>query len=195
MVCWAHTRRKFVEAASLTKTPTRAHSAVQRINALYRLERQWKSLSEDEKSVQRKEKAQPLLEEFYAWLKNQANALLPKSAQGKAFSYTLKNWDALYRYSTTGQLNIDNNWAEQSMRPIALGRKNYLFVGSETAGHNAAILYSLVETCKANKINPLSYLTYVLEELPKLGRHPQHDALEKLLPYTKGNIERFKLGS
>ena len=120
----------------------------------------------------RKDKSQPLLDELHGWLKNQANAVLPKSALGKAFSYTLKNWDALYRYSTTGHLNIDNNWAEQSMRPIALGRKNYLFVGSETAGHNAAILYSLVETCKANKINPLSYLTYVLEELPKLGRHP-----------------------
>ncbi len=195
VACWAHTRRKFVEAASLTKTPTRAHSAVQRINALYRLERQWKALSEEERKQQRKDKSQPLLDELHEWLENQANAVLPKSALGKAFSYTLKNWDALYRYSTTGHLNIDNNWAEQSMRPIALGRKNYLFVGSETAGHNAAILYSLVETCKANKINPLSYLTYVLEELPNLGRHPQLETLAALLPYTAANSERFKLGS
>lgn len=194
VACWAHTRRKFVEAASLSQTPTRAHTAVSQINALYRLERQWKLLSEDERQVQREQHSQPLLKAFHQWLLAQANAVLPKSTLGKAVNYALKNFDALYRYSTTGHLNIDNNWAEQSMRPIALGRKNYLFVGSEAAGHSAATLYSLVETCKANRMNPLSYLSYLLEELPKLGRHPAREQLIDLLPYTDRNIKRFTLG-
>lgn len=194
VACWAHTRRKYVEAASLTNTPTRAHEAVSRINAHYRFERQWKSLSEKEQKTHREKYGRPLLDDFHQWLQNQVNAVLPKSAFGKAINYTLKNWDALYRYSTTGHLNIDNNWAEQSMRPIALGRKNYLFVGSEQAGHCAAIFYSLVETCKANKLNPLSYLNFLLDELPKLGRHPNSEQIETLLPYTAENISRFKLG-
>lgn len=124
----------------------------------------------------------------------QANAVLPKSALGNAINYALRNWDALYRYSTTGHLNIDNNLAEQSMRPIVLGRKNYLFVGSEAAGSNAAVLYSLVETCKVNNLNPLAYLTYLLDALPQLGLHPEESELKTLLPYTSENLERFKLG-
>ena len=79
------------------------------------------------------------------------------------------------------------------MRPIALGRKNFLFVGSEAAGHSAAVHYSLIETCKVNQVNELAYLTFLLEELPKLGRHPSEEQLRQLLPYTEGNLERFAL--
>lgn len=193
VACWAHTRRKFVEAAKLTKVETRAHLAIKRIKALYRLEQRWKHLPEEDRRAQRKLHSQPQLNSLKDWLMDQANAVLPKSALGKAIKYTLRNWDALYRYSTTGHLNIDNNLAEQSMRPIALGRKNYLFVGSEAAGHNAAVLYSLVETCKVNKINPLSYLTHVLEQLPALGRNPSTTDLAALLPYTEENIKQFGL--
>jgi transposase len=194
VACWAHTRRKFVEAAKLTKKTTRAHMAVKRIKALYQLEQQWKSLGETELKELRQAHTQPLLEEFKAWLLEQANAVLPKSALGNAINYALRNWDALYRYSTTGHLNIDNNLAEQSMRPIALGRKNYLFGGSEAAGNNAAVLYSIVETCKVNQLNPLAYLTYLLDTLPQLGRHPEKSELKALLPYTSENLTRFKLG-
>ncbi len=106
--------------------------------------------------------AVPLLNAFKAWLDVQVNAVLPKSALGTAVLYTLKNWDALCRYTDQGYLEPDNNYAERCLRPVALGRKNFLFVGSERAGRAAAIYYSLVESCKVNKVNPLTYLTYVL---------------------------------
>jgi transposase len=94
------------------------------------------------------------------------NAVLPKSALGNAILYTLKNWDALCRYTEAGYLEPDNNYADRCLRPVALGRKNFLFVGSERAGRAAAIYYSLVESCKVNKVDPLTYMTYVLSNVP-----------------------------
>ncbi len=91
--------------------------------------------------------------------------MLPKSALGTAIYYTLNNWDALCRYTEAGYLEADNNFAERCMRPVALGRKNYLFVGSERGGKAAAIYYSLIESCKLNKVNPLTYMTYVLSNV------------------------------
>ena len=107
----------------------------------------------------------PILNAFKAWLDIQVHAVLPKSALGNAVLYTLRNWDALCRYTDAGYLEPDNNYAEQCLRPVALGRKNFLFVGSERAGHAAAIYYSLVESCKVNQVNPLTYLTYVLSRV------------------------------
>lgn len=93
------------------------------------------------------------------------HAVLPKSALGNAVIYTLNNWDALCRYTDAGYLEPDNNYAERCLRPVALNRKNFLFVGSERAGHAAALYYSLVESCKVNKVSPLTYLTHVLERV------------------------------
>jgi transposase len=107
----------------------------------------------------------PLLATFKAWLDEQANAVLPKSAMGTAVYYALRNWDALCRFTEVGYLEPDNNYAEQCLRPVAIGRKNFLFVGSERAGHAAAIYYSLVESCKVNRVNPLTYLTYILSHV------------------------------
>ena len=106
-----------------------------------------------------------MLRAFKSWLDREVNAILPRSALGTAIVYTLKNWDALCRYTEQGYLEIDNNTAERCMRPIALGRKNFLFVGSERGGHAAAIWYTLVESCKLNGVNPLAYLTFVLENV------------------------------
>ena len=114
----------------------------------------------------RQQLAVPRLEQFKAWLQSQQMAnggqVLPKSPMGQAISYALNQWDALCLYSTDGDLSIDNNIAENALRRVALGRKNFLFVGSERAGRAAAIYYSLVESCKVNKVNPLTYMTYVL---------------------------------
>lgn len=106
-----------------------------------------------------------MLEQFKAWLDVEVNGVLPKSALGNAIGYTLKNWDALCRYTEHGFLEADNNFAERCMRPVALGRKNYLFVGSERGGKAAALYYSLIESCKLNKVNPLTYMTYLLSNV------------------------------
>ena len=162
VACWVHARRKFVEVTELMKEPGRAHEAIAYIQQLYRIERQIRPLTDAERHEHRQRRSVPLLNAFKAWLDVQVNAVLPKSALGTAVLYTLKNWDALCRYTDQGYLEPDNNYAERCLRPVALGRKNFLFVGSERAGRAAAIYYSLVESCKVNKVNPLTYLTYVL---------------------------------
>jgi transposase len=169
IACWVHCRRKYVEVTQLMSAPGRAHEALRFIKELYRIERQIRHLSDAERHAQRQARAVPLLTSFKSWLDIQVHAVLPKSALSTAVLYTLKNWDALCRYTEAGFLEPDNNYAEQCMRPIALGRKNFLFVGSERAGHAAAIYYSLVESCKVNRVNPLTYLTYVLANVRNLS--------------------------
>lgn len=165
VACWAHARRKFVEVTALMKAPGRAHQAIAFIKRLYRIETQIRHTSDAERLAMRQEKSLPILNEFKIWLDEQANAVLPKSAMGNAVHYTLKNWTALCRYTEAGYLEADNNVAERCMRPVALGRKNYLFVGSERGGRAAAIYYSLIESCKLNKVNPLTYMTTVLSQV------------------------------
>jgi transposase len=160
--CLAHARRKFVEVTALMKLPGRAHEALAFIRALYRVERQSRHLADDDRRRQRQERSVPILTQFKAWLDEQIHAVLPKSALGNAVVYTLRNWAALCRYTEHGHLEADNNYAERCMRPVALGRKNFLFVGSERGGKAAAIYYSLIESCKLNKVNPQSYMTYLL---------------------------------
>ena len=162
IACMAHCRRKYVEVTDLMKEPGRAHEALRFIRKLYRIEREIKPLSDELRHQQRQLRSIPVLNQFKAWLDVQANAVLPKSLLGTAIQYTLKNWDALCRYTEQGYLELDNNYAEQCMRPVAIGRKSFLFVGSERGGRAAAIYYSLMESCKVNKVNPLTYMTYLL---------------------------------
>jgi hypothetical protein len=135
---------------------------VQCAQALFRIEREIAALSDAERYQERQRRAVPILHSFKCWLDTQAQAVLPKSGLGEAIGYALRNWEALCRYTEAGHLEASNNYAEQCMRTVAVGRKAFLFVGSERAGHAAAIYYSLVESCKVNKVNPLTYLTYVL---------------------------------
>lgn len=165
VACLAHARRKFVEVAALLKEPGRPHAALAFIRKLYRIERRIRTLSDAERYRVRQAESVPILAEFKAWLDEQINAVLPKSALGQAVSYALKNWDALTRYTEHGQLEADNNYAERCMRPVAVGRKAYLFVGSERAGRAAANYYSLIESCKLNRVNPLNYMNYVFSHL------------------------------
>lgn len=165
VACLVHARRKFVEAAELLKTPGRPHEAVKFFKALFRIERQIESLSDEERHAERQRRAVPVLKDFKTWLDVQALAVLPKSALGEAVGYTLRHWGALCRYTEAGYLEASNNFAEQCMRPVAVGRKAFLFVGSERAGHAAAIYYSIVQSCKVNHVNPLTYLTYVLKNV------------------------------
>jgi transposase len=165
VACLVHARRKFVEAAELLKTPGRPHEAVKFFKALFRIERQIESLADEQRYAERQRCAVPILKDFRTWLDVQALAVLPKSALGEAVGYTLRHWDALCRYTEAGYLEASNNFAERCMRTVAVGRKAFLFVGSERAGHAAAIYYSIVQSCKVNHVNPLSYLTYVLRNV------------------------------
>jgi len=123
----------------------------------------------------RQEEARPILEQLQAYLREQQAAALPKSPLGAAIGYALRNWVALTRYAEDGQLKIDNNGTEQALRPIVLGRKNWLFAGSEAAAHRTAILCSLIQTCKNLQVNPFLYLRDVIE---RVSTHPARLILE-----------------
>ena len=160
VACWAHVRRKFVEAEPTD--PTMAKEAVDRIRALFQIEEAAKDLTDEARATLRKEKAGPLLEEFQAWLDLASTQALPKSPLGRAIVYARNQWPALVRYAEDGRLAISNNAAERALRPLAVGRKNWLFFQREGGGKTAAILMSLLMTAKAAGIHPGDYFKDVL---------------------------------
>ena len=181
MHCWAHARRKFAEAQDNDRA--RADYVLAEIQKLYALEREIKETNPNETEVlaMRKESAFPVIEGLKQWMITNKPAVRPKSGIGKAIDYTLSRIDALKVYTTDAKLQIDNNLVENAIRPIAIGRKNYLFAGSHEAAENAAIFYSLLATCKAQGINPLTWLA---ETLRKIATHPIN-RIEELLPGWK----------
>ena len=146
-------------------------------------ERQWKPLSEEERYQRRQEIAVPILAKFHQWLQGQSVNVLPKSKIGEAVSYALNQWDAWVRYCEAGYLSIDNNLSEQMVKPCAMGRKAWLFLGSENGGATAAILYSLTASAKANRVHPYFYLRDVFDRLPEVI----HDPL--ILPHLQAACE------
>lgn len=178
LACMAHARRKFEHA--LDNNPELAGWAMSMIQKLYDIESQAreKSLSSDDIKQLRQEQSKPILDEMGTWLKEQINLTLPKSAIGGAIAYTLTLWPRLIRYIEDGRFMIDNNLIENSIRPVALGRKNYLFAGSHEAAHQAAIVYSLLATCKINNVEPMAWLTKTLSVISDCSANQLH----KLLP-------------
>jgi hypothetical protein len=158
--CWAHTRRKFVKAQA--SAPAQAQEALDLIRSLYRVERRAKGLPPEERAARRREEAAPavatLREKLEAWQPD----VLPKSPLGEAIGYALRQWPTLVRYLDDGELEIDTNALERGIRPVALGRKNWLFCGSENGAHRAATLYSIIESCKAQGVEPFAYFADVL---------------------------------
>lgn len=179
VACMAHCRRYFFEASELELSPGPAHDALAFIRQLYKIERNIKVFTHKKRKKQRRLKAKPILKKMYRWLKSQQPQHLPKGKYAKAINYALNHWAALTRYCEAGYLEIDNNYSEREMRPIALGRKNYLFAGSERGGNAAATLYSLVESAKVNSLNVAEYLTDILTRIPAIDGDELHD----LLPY------------
>ncbi len=179
--CMAHARRKFIEAQTAQpKNKTgRADWAINHIKKLYRIEKQINGLSVEEKFNIRQTKSVPLLNEFKLWLEQSAKQVLPKTALGTAIRYTLNQWHKLIGYSQSGLTNIDNNRAERAVKPFVIGRKNWLFSNTASGANASAILYSLIETAKANGLTPFNYLMYLLQELPK-----KPDDLEYLMPWN-----------
>jgi transposase len=162
--CWAHARRYFWDAKPADEA--RALLALGFIQQLYQVESEGKDLASGARRLLREEQARPVLERFKRWLDEQADVVLPKSPIGEAVYYARAQWPALTRYLEDGDLAIDNNAAERALRRVCTGRKNWLFCGSDEGGRRAAILYSLVATCKAHAIDVWAYLKDVLERIP-----------------------------
>lgn len=163
--CWAHTRRKFYDVTIISDNATIASSALEEIVKLYQIEEEIRGCKPEERLRYRQEKSKKLVENLFANLEKAYNKLPKKGATASAITYALKNKEALMRFLKDGKVEIDNNPAERSLRPIAIGRKNWLFAGSDKGGETAASLYSLIETAKANDVNPWKYLHYVLKHI------------------------------
>lgn len=168
VACWAHARRKFHE--SLDQEPHRALAALALIRRLYALERHAtdKGLTTEQRRELRQDQALPVLTELRAWLDTHEGEVLPKSSLGEAIRYARNQWTALTRYTEDGDLTIDNNASERALRGVAIGRKNWTFLGSDNGGERAAILYTVIESAKQHGLNPHTYLRSLLEYLPGL---------------------------
>jgi transposase len=193
--CWAHARRKFVAAAE--GGDVLAREAVERIGQLYAIERALPPLlppsddpgetearrqREEQRWLWRQQHTKPLLDELKKWLEEHKDKVLPKSVIGQAFGYALNNWEALCRYVEQGYLAIDNNLSERTLRVVALGRNNWGVLGSEKGGQTAAVLYSVVQTCKHLGIDPFEYLREALPGVFALGAKPSGEQLQEWLP-------------
>lgn len=191
--CWAHVRRKFVDAQkannikktsknkSKNKGSSKADVAINLIGKLYALEKKIKDLSTEERFAQRQEHANPLLKQIRSWLDKTLHNTLPKGVLGKALSYLDKNWEKLTVYVNDGRLNIDNNPSENAIRPFVVGRKNWLFSATVPGAKASANLYSVIETAKANGLELYRYLKKIFTELPQATTV---EAIEQLLPWN-----------
>lgn len=189
--CWAHARRKFHEAR--TTDPRHSHMALAYIRRLYAVESDAKQakLDDDARRALRQERSVPILKEFFAWLEGVRGQVLPRSPMGEAIGYALNHRMALLRYTEQGYLEIDNNASERGEKTIALGRKNWLFFGSEGGGATAAILFSLTETCQRLGVEPWAYLRDVLD---RVSTHPA-SRIDELLPDRWEAIRRGRDGT
>jgi transposase len=180
--CWAHCRRGFndvIKAQGKNRKIGAADEAMKYIKKLYRLEKNAREskYSAEETYQMRQEKAKPILEDFKKWLSKKSLQTPPKGLLGKAVSYALNQWHRLEGYIEDGNLTIDNNLAENSIRPFVIGRKNWLFSGTPEGAEASALLYSLIETAKANKLEPYAYLRHIFDRLPTASSLEDYEAL------------------
>ena len=188
LACWAHARRKFVDA--LEEDRKLATEAIVQIRLLYKVETDAdnEGLIPEQRAQKRQKEAYPVLRTFEKWLHDNYLKVLPQSTTGKAIGYTYSLMDRLAGYVTDGRLNIDNNLIENAIRPLAIGRKNYLFCGNDAAAYRAAIVYSLIGSCKATGVDPRDWMEDVLHKIPYYQR--QGKDLTELLPPTWATLQK-----
>jgi transposase len=186
--CWAHARRAFYDLHQANQSPLAAE-ALERIGKLYEIEAHIRGRPPAERAQIRQARAGPLLESLREWLRHTLSRVSKKSELAKAIGYILTRWTALTRYCEDGRIEIDNNAAERALRAVALGRKNYLFCGSDAGGERAAAMYSLIGTAKLNGLDPQAYLRHVIE---RIADHPIN-RIEELLPWHLASAPEFNL--
>lgn len=165
--CWDHARRKFVDASKTSNGKGIGKKGVDKIKALYKIEKEIKDKDPDEKKRIRMEKSLPLLKALKEWIDEIRPKITPKSTAGKAVNYAFNEWKYLTAYLEDGRINISNAWVENAIRPFCIGRKNWLFSASVDGAEASAIYYSLVETAKLNGLDPFDYLSKMLDKLPQ----------------------------
>jgi hypothetical protein len=179
VACWAHVRRKFFDVHKSNGSPI-AKEALDKIGALFDIERAIASKPQGQRKAVRMAKAKPKLDALADWFDEQLKLISGKSDLAKAIRYARSRWTALTCYCADGRLEISNNAAENAIRPLALGRKNWLFAGSDAGGERAAVFYTLIRTAKMNGVEPEAYLR---EVLTRIGEHPIN-AIDALLPWN-----------
>jgi transposase len=175
--CMAHARRKFFDLAKASQSPVAAR-ALRHLARLYRIEAKAAGLTTEARKALRAKHAKPRLTLYHAWLVKTRAAVPDGTGTAKAIDYTLNRWPALTRYADSGHLPIDNNPVENAIRPIAIGKKNWLFAGSERAGQRAAVIQSLLGTAKLNGLDPAAWLKDTLDKLPTWP----NSRIDELLP-------------
>lgn len=185
--CWAHARRKFKDAIDLSPKKTgKAKQAMSYIQKLYGIEKKIISLKTEERYLIRQKESIPILTAFHTWLDKAAATLLSESPMGKAVSYALRQWKYLERYVEDGDYPIDNNLVEREIRPVATGRKAWLFSDTPSGADASAVLFSIMLSCRANGVEPYAYLRHVLTELPQ---REESNEVSDLLPHTYNHIK------
>lgn len=186
--CWAHARRKFHEALQAVPAPQRSQSASAEgllfCNALFDIERKWKDATPQERYEARLAESKPIVDHFLVWLEGQRLRALPKGLLGTAITYCLNQWSKLNVFLQDGRLEIDNNRSERAIKPVVIGRKNFLFSNTPRGAKASAIIYSVVETARAHKLNPQLYLQHLFERMPQLPNLSDPEALDKLAPWS-----------
>ena len=186
--CWAHGRRHFYELAVVKRKAPIAVEAVKRIDAIFAVEQELNGLASDQRQAERIERVKPLIDDLETYLREQRRRTSGKSETGKAIDYMLTRWPSFIRFLNDGRICLSNNAAERAIRPIAVGRRNWTFAGSDEGGRRAAAMYTLIESCKLNEVDPRAWLADVLKRLPDYpAKH-----IDDLLPWNWQSVGQVK---
>lgn len=186
--CWAHCRRKYTDIVKALgkggKKQSVAAEAVERIGYIYKIEQLYQHLEAEERQKKRKQTIEPLVDDYFVWVKQRTVEVIPESATGKALTYSINQEEYLRRFLLNGNIPLDNNACEQSIRPFTTGRRNWIMIDSIHGAQASAIAYSIAESAKANQLKPYEYFKYLLEEIPCHMEDKNLGFLDRLLPWA-----------